>query len=231
MDALIDLHRLDAPHAADAAAPFPFFVADDVLPRDRECVAALDADFPRYRSAGFFPYADDDCGPSVRAVVEQMTSREFGDAIGRRLGVDELGSKPTLATLCRSLNLRHGTIHTDSRSKIVTALLYLNESWPDTSGGCLRFLGRIDDIEALVAPEVRPLYGTLVAFKREDNSFHGHLPFEGERRVIQVAWLTSEAEKLRKTRRGRFSRALKRMLGALDKHFGAGRSDNASHVD
>jgi hypothetical protein len=229
MDALLDRNRLDAPDAAAMSAPFPFFVMENVLPRAVDCVAALERDFPRYPSAGFFPYAQEDCGPSVRRLVEQMTSREFGDAVGRRLGIDGLGDKPTLATLCRSLNLRHGTIHTDSRSKIVTALLYLNPSWPDTSGGCLRFLGRIDDIEALVAPEVRPLYGTLAAFKREDNSFHGHLPYEGERRVIQVAWLTSEDEKLRKARRGRFSRALKRLLGSLDRRFGAGRGDSASH--
>ena len=231
MDALLDTRRIEAAPADSPATPFPLFVADATLPTDAETVAAIDRDFPRYRSAGFFPYAESDCGPSVRRLVEQMTSPEFGDAIGRRLGVDGLGAKPTLATLCRSLNLRHGTIHTDSRSKIVTALLYLNPSWPDTSGGCLRFLGRIDDVESLVAPEVRPLYGTLAAFKREDNSFHGHLPFEGERRVIQVAWLTSEEEKLRKTRRGRFSRGLKRLLGALDRRFGATRDDNASHPD
>lgn len=228
MDAPLDLQRLATP-SPGAATPFPLFVVDDLLPHDAQ--AALDADFPRYRSAGFFPYDPDDCGASVRRVVEQMTSPEFGDAIGRRLGVDDLGARPTLATLCRSLNRRHGTIHTDSRSKIVTALLYLNPDWPDTSEGCLRFLARIDDIDALVAPEVRPVYGTLAAFKRADNSFHGHLPFEGERRVIQVAWLTSEDEKLRKTRRGRFSRGLKRLLGALDKRFGAGRADNASHRD
>ncbi|GAB6197533.1 2OG-Fe(II) oxygenase [Lysobacter xanthus] len=228
MDALLDASRLAAP-AATTAAPFPLFVLEDVLPADAR--AALAADFPRYRSAGFFPYADAECGPSVRAVVAQMTSAEFGDAVGRRLGIDALGAKPTLATLCRSLNRRHGTIHTDSRSKVVTALLYLNEDWPDTSDGCLRFLGRIDDIESLVVPEVRPLYGTLAAFKREDNSFHGHLPFEGERRVIQVAWLTSEDEKQRKTRRGRFSRGFKRLLGVLDRRFGAGRGDNASHPD
>jgi len=231
MDALLDMQRLAAPREASPPAAFPWFVTDGLLPTDAATAAALDADFPRYRSAGFFPYADEDCGPSVRRVVEQMTSPAFGDAIGRQLGIDRLGSRPTLATLCRSLNLRHGTIHTDSRSKVVTALLYLNASWPDTSGGCLRFLERIDDIDSLVAPEVRPLYGTLAAFKREDNSFHGHLPYEGERRVIQVAWLTSEEEKLRKTRRGRFSRGLKRLLGTLDRRFGAGRGDSASHPD
>jgi hypothetical protein len=112
---------------------------------------------------------------------------------------------------------------------VATALVYLNPQWPDTSEGCLRFLRKIDDIDSLVAPELIPLYGEVAAFKRCENSFHGHLPYEGERRVIQVAWLVSEREKLRKTRRGRFSRAFKKVFGALDTRLGAGRDRNASH--
>jgi len=134
-------------------------------------------------------------------------------------------------TLCRSLNKRHGTIHTDSKSKIATALLYLNKQWPDTSDGCLRFLNRVDNIDDMVAPEVKPLYGEFAIFKRADNSFHGHLPFEGERRVIQVAWLTSEEEKLRKTTRGKMSRLFKKIVGRLDKKLGAQRDRNAAHRD
>jgi len=68
-----------------------------------------------------------------------------------------------------------------------------------------------------------------VVFKRCDNSFHGHLPYAGERRVIQVAWLTSEAEKQRKTKRGRFSRTFKKIFGALDRKLGAGRDRHAAH--
>jgi hypothetical protein len=68
-------------------------------------------------------------------------------------------------------------------------------------------------------------------FKRCDNSFHGHLPYEGERRVIQVAWLTSEEEKLRKTKRGKFSRTFKKIFGSLDRKLGAGRDRNAAHRD
>jgi hypothetical protein len=127
------------------------------------------------------------------------------------------------------LNKRHGTIHADSRSKVATALLYLNTQWPDTSDGCLRFLNRIDNIDDLAAPELKPLYGEFAVFKRCDNSFHGHLPYEGERRVIQVAWLTSEEEKLRKTKRGKFSRAFKKLFGVLDRKLGAGRDRNAAH--
>lgn len=228
MDALLDMARLAA-CSGSAATPFPLFALDGMLPAD--AIEAIDADFPRYRSAGFFPYADEDCGPAVRRLVAEMTSPEFGHAVGAQLGIESLGDRPTLATLCRSLNRRHGTIHTDSRSKVATALLYLNAGWPDTSAGCLRFLARIDDIDAQVAPEVRPLYGTLAAFKREENSFHGHLPFQGERRVIQVAWLISEDEKHRKTRRGRVSRIVKRLLGGFDRAIGASRADDAFHRD
>jgi hypothetical protein len=194
-----------------------------------EARSDLERDFPKYASAGFFPYDPSDCGPTVNTLVQQMTTPQFASAIGRHLGIENLGQYPTLVTLCRALNKRHGTIHTDSRSKVATALLYLNTQWPDTSDGCLRFLNRIDNIDDLAAPELKPLYGEFAVFKRCDNSFHGHLPYEGERRVIQVAWLTSEEEKLRKTKRGKFSRAFKKLFGVLDRKLGAGRDRNASH--
>ena len=220
----------DAADALLLREPFAFFIAHGVLAdADR---ARLDADFPVYTSAGFFPYDVADCGPSVNSLVEEITSQAFADRIGEKLGIEHLGQFPTLVTLCRLLNLRHGTIHTDSRSKVATALIYLNENWPDENvGGSLRFLSKIDDIDAMLIPEIKPLYGNFVVFRRADNSFHGHLPHEGERRVIQVAWLTSEEEKLRKTQRGKFSRVFKKLFGALDRRIGAGRDRSASHRD
>jgi hypothetical protein len=226
---LIDPVRLARAVVRDA--PFNFLVARDQLPDDAATREALARDFPRYPSAGFFPYKAEDCGPSVVAVVEAMTSPDFARALGARLDLPGLEQFPPLVTLCRHLNLRHGTIHTDSRSKIATALLYLNPAWPHGSAGSLRFLRRIDSIDDTVADEVPPLYGTIAAFKRADNSFHGHLPFEGERPVIQVAWLSSMEEHARKTRRGGFSRWLKRWLGRLDARWGAGRGRDASHPD
>ncbi len=209
--------------------PFPFLIASGLLADANR--ARLDADFPRYPSAGFFPHEQADCGPTINALIDELTSPAIADAIGNRLGIASLGRLPTLVTICRALNKRHGTIHTDSKSKVATALLYFNETWPDTSGGCLRFLKRADSIEDLVCAEVRPLYGNFVVFRRSDNSYHGHLPFAGERRVIQIAWLTSENEKLRKTRRGKFSRLFKKLFGAIDRRIGAGRKDDAAHLD
>lgn len=226
---LLDPRGLERADTLVCAQPFAFLVARSQLPA--AAAADLARDFPRYASAGFFPHEPADCGASINRLIAELTSPEIADAIGTRLGVPDLGTYPHLVTICRALNKRHGTIHTDSKSKVVTALLYLNEGWPDISEGCLRFLNRIDDIDDLVVPEIRPLYGYLVAFRRADNSFHGHLPHEGERRVIQVAWLTSEDEKLRKTRRGRFSRLFKKLFGALDRRLGAGRDRNAAHRD
>jgi hypothetical protein len=226
---LFDPVRLERADTVVRSEPFYFLIACDQLAANT--AAELKRDFPKYAGAGFFPYEEKDCGPSVIQLIADLTNPAVADAVGSRLGIDNLGQFPTLVTLCRALNKRHGTIHTDSKSKVATALLYLNESWPDTSDGCFRLLKRSDDIEDLVAPEIKPLYGNLVVFKRADNSFHGHLPYEGERRVIQVAWLTSLDEKLRKTQRGKLSRLFKKLFGGIDRRLGAGRDKNAAHKD
>lgn len=226
---LFDPAGLDRPDTVVRSVPFRFLVAREQLPG--AAADELRRDFPKYAGAGFFPYEEKDCGDSINRLIAELTEPAVASAVGARLGIDNLGQYPTLVTLCRALNKRHGTIHTDSKSKVATALLYLEASWPDTSDGCFRFLNRIDAIDDLAAPEIKPLYGQFVVFKRAENSFHGHLPFEGERRVIQIAWLTSEQEKLRKTQRGKLSRVFKKLFGALDRRFGAGRDKNAAHKD
>ena len=40
------------------------------------------------------------------------------------------------------------------------------------------------------AKEISPIEGALLVFKRSDRSWHGHLPFEGPRRAIQLNWVT-----------------------------------------
>jgi hypothetical protein len=224
---MLDIVRFRGDGTCAVRDPFPFAIGHGLLPAHMQ--GPLLQDFPRYRGAGFFPYAAEDCGPSMRALVDEVTSADFSNAVGDQLGIPDLARFPTLVTLCRSLNRRHGTIHTDSSSKVATALVYLSPGWPETSDGCLRFLAAIDDIDATLVPEVRPVYGTVAAFKRCDNSFHGHLPCEGERPVVQVAWVVSEAEKLRKIRRGRASRLFKKLSGGLDRWFGSGRDRSASH--
>ena len=232
MDAIAPLIKSERFNSADTMVkrtPFAFLIATNILSETQR--QALREDFPKYREAGFFPHADDECGPSINQLISELTAPEIADKLGNKLGIDKLSQYPTLVTICRILNRRHGTIHTDGKAKVATALIYLNDSWSVKDGGCLRFLGSANNIDDVLAPELNPLYGNFTIFKRSDNSFHGHLPYEGERRVIQVAWLTSEKEKLRKTRTGRISRFLKNVFGSLDKRIGSGRGRNAAHLD
>lgn len=210
-------------------SPFPFFVAKDQLSED--LYSDLKKDFPQYKSAGYLPYEPSDCGEAVNALVDYMTSDEFSNAVGEKLGIENLSQYPTMVSISKTLNKRHGTIHTDGKAKVATVLMYLNKEWNHGSDGCFRFLNRIDDIEDTVMPEVTPVFGTLAGFKRCDNSFHGHLPFEGERRVVQVAWIINEAEKQRKMNTGKKAHGLKKLLGWIDKKIGAGRDKSASHRD
>jgi hypothetical protein len=110
---LLDPARLDRPDTLIRRDPFPFMIAHGQLPEQLR--ADLGHDFPKYSGAGFFPYDEQECGPSIRALVAAITSPAFASAVGAKLGIDNLGQYPTLVTICRHLNTRHGTIHTDSK--------------------------------------------------------------------------------------------------------------------
>ena len=229
VDWLPSATRLLSPARTLCHQPFDFIVVPDLLPA--ASAPALLSDYPQINEAGFFPYSPRQCGPRFNVLVAALTTPAFVDALGAQVNIERLSQYPTLVTLCGRMNKRHGTIHTDSRSKVATALLYLNTSWPDISEGCLRFLANAHDIDAVLVPEIRPLFGTLAMFKRADNSFHGHLPCEGERKVLQIAWVVNEEAKARKIRHGRFSRVIKRLFGRWDRKLGAGRDRNAGHLD
>ena len=103
----------------------------------------------------------------------------------------------------------NGKIHTDTESKIITVLLYLNEEW-EAGGGRLRVLRSGTDLDD-AAEEVSPNGGTLLVFRRSDNSWHGHEPFEGQRRAIQMNWVRDEAVVEHEQRRHRFTAFLKKL--------------------
>jgi SM-20-related protein len=107
------------------------------------------------------------------------------------------------------LQKKDGSIHTDSKTKIITVLLYLNEAW-DNAGGRLRLLRNGTDLEDYVA-EVPPTTGSLLIFRRSDHSWHGHKPYEGARRAIQFNWVTSNDVVKKEQARHRLSTRLKRL--------------------
>ena len=94
---------------------------------------------------------------------------EFREAFEAKFGLD-LTDRPTVTTVRGRCDPRDGKIHTDSTSKIITVLIYMNEL-REQSGGRLRLLRSATDLNDIIT-EVPPVAGTLLAFKRSDNSWH-----------------------------------------------------------
>ena len=86
----------------------------------------------------------------------------------------------------------------------------MNGSW-EAPGGRLRLLRSEDSLEDVIA-EVPPAEGTLVAFRVTENSWHGHAPFVGPRRVIQLNWVTDESVVKHEQSRHRFSAKVKKLF-------------------
>ena len=190
--------------------PFEYLVVPEfVKPPVRE---AINADYPKVNKAGSFPLSEVRFGPKFKELTDDLNGPEFRAAVGRKFSID-LTNRPTMITVRGRCSEKDGKIHTDSKTKIITVLLYLNSKW-ESVGGRLRLLrseNNIDDLEL----ELPPVAGTLLAFKRSDNSWHGHKPFAGERRVIQLNWVTDEEVVRREQRRHRFSAMMKKIFGPL----------------
>jgi hypothetical protein len=180
-----------------------------------EKLADIIADFPDVPGPGSHPPSELDIRGRFAELLEELESEGFRHAIERKFGVD-LEGRPTMVTVRGYLRKKDGEIHTDSKTKIITVLLYLNESWAG-DGGRLRLLRSGTDLEDYVA-EVPPLAGTLLVFRRSDCSWHGHKPFEGPRRAIQFNWVTSEDVVMREQSRHRLSTRIKKLTSVFARH-------------
>lgn len=168
----------------------------------------VNADYPAIDDSGSFPVESVRFGPGFKSLVDALESAEFRNAFEEKFGMD-LSGRPTTITVRGRCSGADGQIHTDSVGKIITVLLYLNPVWDD-SGGRLRLL-REKNIDA-VAAEVIPSQGNLVAFLRSDRSWHGHLPFSGQRRVVQFNWVVNKRNQTIVHLRHRLSASVKRFL-------------------
>ncbi len=190
--------------------PFEYLIVPGFV--KAQALAAIHADYPRIDSPGSFPVRELHYGPAFRKLLDEMEGTEMRDAFGQKFQVD-LNDRPTMITVRGRSGTRDGNIHTDSVSKIITVLIYMNPQWED-SGGRLRLLRSGTDLEDVIV-EVPPIEGTLLAFKRSDNSWHGHKPFIGPRRVVQMNWVTDRGTERYEVFRHRFSAWMKRLAGFL----------------
>ena|SRR5215471_3053240 len=188
--------------------PFPFLIVPGFVRSD--ALEAIGADFPLIDHPGSFPLSTLSYGPAFEALADELQGPELAAVVAEKLQMNLAGS-PTMITVRGQSRAADGKIHTDSRTKLVTALIYMNDSW-ESPRGRLRLVRSEHNLNDVVA-EVPPEQGTLLLFKNEPNAWHGFEPFSGPRRVIQLNWVTSAAVVRREQTRHRISAFFKRLKG------------------
>lgn len=202
--------NLDALRSAQLHTdPFDYLVAPGFL--GAEPLARVNADYPSIDSAANHTLETLSPGPAFAALMDELQGPELATAIGDIFDL-ELATLPTTVTVRKFCERTDGNIHTDHKSKIITVLVYFNESW-EHEDGQLRLLRSKDNIEDYAA-QVPPLGGTLLAFRRTDHSWHGHTRFVGERRMVQVNYLDQSPLAIATQRISRFgTHFMKNVLG------------------
>ena len=186
--------------------PFDYLVVPDFIRPEK--FAEVVADYPAVPGPGSHPPAELDIHGRFEALMEELLGPQFRSAVERKFEIDLTG-RPTMYTVRGFVREKDGSIHTDSTTKIITVLLYMNERWQEDAGR-LRLLRGPDNLDDYVA-EVPPYGGTLLVFKRADNSWHGHKPISGPRRAVQLNWVTSQDVVDGEQRRHQFSTRFKRL--------------------
>lgn len=192
-----------------ATDPFPYVIVPGFLPEAAR--SAISADYPKVDRPGSFSAGELDYGPAFARFLAEIEGEAMRDAFARKFSVD-LSGKPTMVTVRGQARMGDGQIHTDTRSKIITVLIYMNEAW-EAPGGRLRLLRSNKGLDDMVA-EVPPAAGTLLAFLVTPHSWHGHHPASGPRRVIQLNWVESQGVVWRERFRHGLSARIKKLFPA-----------------
>jgi hypothetical protein len=198
------------------AQPFPYLIVDNLI--QPEVLPDVVESFPRIPKRGSFPPEAVSYSGRFATLIDEMHSPELRDLVGDRLGMD-LDGRPPMLTIRGRTGKKDGQIHTDSKSKLVTVLLYLNPGWSAPEGR-LRLLYNDHDLSRYAA-EISPDAGRCLIFKVTPNCWHGHEPFDGERRTIQLNYVTSEEARERDLKRHRFSAYLKGLFSRKDEKSSA----------
>lgn len=211
---IVDLDRLLA--VPVDTAPFPHLIVPNfILAQAKPAVAA---DFPEVALPGSFPLPSLGFGPAFAALIHALSGARMTRIIEDKFGID-LKGRPTMVTVRGQSDARDGQIHTDSKTKLITMLLYMNDRW-GADRGRLRLLRSPSDLDDFAA-EVPPDEGTLLVFRNGPTAWHGFEPFAGPRRVIQVNWVTDNGVVRREQARHRISAFFKRLTNPDVKHAAA----------
>jgi len=202
---MLNLSKLEA--AELHREPFEYLLVEDVLEDD--CKPAIVQDFPQIDKKGSFPLGRLEYGSSFKQLTDELLGPEFASVVASKFNLN-LSSYPTMITVRGWSDGADGQLHTDSKDKLITVLLYLNPEW-SLSGGRLRLL-RSKNVDDYVA-EVPPTMGSMVIFKRCDRSWHGFPPYEGKRMSLQMNWVKSDRYRRKERFRHEVSSFMKALVG------------------
>jgi SM-20-related protein len=208
---ILDLEAIEK--AALHESPYPFLAIENVL--KREVLPQVVESFPELPGRGSFPLNTVACSGDFSQLMEELQRPELRAIIGKRFGMD-LGESPPMITVRGHTTERDGHIHTDSKDKLITFLLYLNPNWTSPEGR-LRVLYNSKELSPFAA-EVSPEAGRCLIFKVTRDCWHGHTVFNGERKSIQLNYVVSDGARNKHLNRHRWSAFLKRLLGKNEAH-------------
>ena len=168
---------------------YPFFTVQDAFlnKQDHKKIAT---DFPKINKGGSFPSDSVSYGQSIQSLLDSLEGDQMRNILENKFQVD-LQDKPVVSTFRGYSRMKDGKIHSDSKTKIITVLLYLNNNW-DKDSGLLRMLREENNIDNYIT-EIPASMGSMVAFKVTNNCWHGFIPYEGKRCSIQLNYLYKEA--------------------------------------
>lgn len=193
------------------AEPYRYLVIEDFI--NTEHLAQIIKEFPPIITRGSFPLESLQISDFFNKLVVDFFSPQLRALTEEKFGIN-LQKTAGMLTLRGHTGKEDGKIHIDSKGKVITFLLYLNDNWQADQGGNLRILNNAHDIEDF-AHEVQPKAGTLVVFECSENAWHGHLPFVGARQSLQFNYVKNNCYLTYEKYRHRLSAFIKKLKNSL----------------
>jgi SM-20-related protein len=189
--------------------PFPYLTIANFI--HAKHVNTLPEAFPTTGNRGSIPASSVACAAIFQQLIDELEGETLRNIIAEKFCID-LHKKPTMLTLRGEVNERDGHIHTDSKSKLITLLLYMNASWQAETGK-LRILRSNQSLDDYVA-EISPLVGSCLIFKVTDNCWHGHSVYIGKRLSLQLNYMSGSTALKKNLNHHRLTAKLKQWFNA-----------------
>jgi 2OG-Fe(II) oxygenase superfamily len=154
--------------AAQLAATFPRDRFEEVAGDDGEKSYEYMARSLIHMGAAVPSHAEG-LSPTWRALAEDLLSAEYRSALTGIVGRDLSSALMEINVIDYGPGARLGP-HVDLKEKMVSHILYFNETWNPQHGGCLNILRSSDPAD--VFAEILPVVGNSVILVRSDRSWH-----------------------------------------------------------